>query len=163
MLAPAFSFANLVEALILIPASTFTLNKLYQGSKSNFAYLIITFTLANGICRLAYFFLYLYPNQKVQLPNGYATTINDYFFWLLSLQSWIFGIKYLWSGILCSDESTCLFLDCVKWLGWTGSLCYVIFMITCWCIAMATFPGYNDFAKFKEWYHNTFYPVTYWS
>jgi hypothetical protein len=53
MLHPIYTFACLTEALILFPASTLTLKKLYKGSKSNFAYLLTTFTFADVLCRLA--------------------------------------------------------------------------------------------------------------
>ena len=55
MYKPAYSYANLAEAAIIIPASTITLVKLYQSSKSHFAYLLIAFTLANGLSKLGVF------------------------------------------------------------------------------------------------------------
>jgi hypothetical protein len=67
-------------------------------------------------------------------------------------------MKYLWSGILCTTEKTFLSPDCVKYIGWTGGLCYAVIMITCWCILMGTFPGYSDTAKLTEWYDNTLLP-----
>ncbi len=62
MLYPATSFANLTEAVILFTASTFTLKKLYQGSKSNFAYLLTVFTFADAFNRLATFIIFKFPN-----------------------------------------------------------------------------------------------------
>ncbi len=159
MLYPAYSFFCLTEAIILFPASIFTFNKLCQGSKSHFAYLIIAFTLATGLCRLTYFIMYLFPIQKVQEPNGYVYITIYNFYLLLSLQPWIFGMKYLWSGVLCSLQATWLTLDWVKWMGWTGGLCYALFIITCWCVLMATFPGYSDLVKLQEWFENTFHPI----
>jgi hypothetical protein len=72
MLYPALSFANLAEAVILFPASSLTFIKLYQGSKSKFAYLLMAFAIANAFCRLAAFICNRFPNETVQLPNGYA-------------------------------------------------------------------------------------------
>ncbi len=66
MLYPAESFANLVEALILLPAAAFTFTKLYEGSKSKFAYLLTAFTLAFGLCRLAWFIINLIPNKTTK-------------------------------------------------------------------------------------------------
>jgi hypothetical protein len=55
MLYPAISFACLAEAVILFPASSFTFKKLYEGSKSDFAYLLTAFTFADAFGRLATF------------------------------------------------------------------------------------------------------------
>ena len=149
MIYPAYSFASLAEAVILLSASIFTFNRLYQGSKSKFAYLLVAFTFAYVINKIAHFISNLYPNETVQLSNGYAEITNIYFYFLLSLQSWIFGMKYLWSGTVCTLESTCLTLDCIKFIGWIGGLCFAIFMITCYSILMATFPGYTDIPKWE--------------
>ncbi len=163
MFGPALSFACLAESVVLFPTTSLTLKKLYQGSKSLFAYLLIAFTLGYGFSKLVYFINNLFPKGTVQEPTGYVFITNYYFYFLLSLQCWIFGNKYLWSGVLCSQEATCLSLNCVKWMGWTGGLCYALLMISCWCILMATFPGYIDLAKLQEWYFNTFSPISQWS
>jgi hypothetical protein len=55
MLDPVYSFACLAEVVTLFPASAFTFNKLSQGSKSHFAYLLIAFTLGYGLSRVANF------------------------------------------------------------------------------------------------------------
>ncbi len=72
MLNLAISYASLAEAAILFVASSFTLKKLYQGSKSNFAYLLTAFAFSYGICRLELFFVYIFPNKTVNEPNVYA-------------------------------------------------------------------------------------------
>jgi hypothetical protein len=48
-------------------------------------------------------------------------------------------------------------------MGWVGGSCYTSIMVTCWCILMATFPGYINLAKLQEWYDNTFNPIDEWS
>ncbi len=65
MLNPAYSYACLAEAVVLFPASSFTFNKLYFGSKSHFAYLLIAFTLGYGFSKLVYFIINLFPNETV--------------------------------------------------------------------------------------------------
>ncbi len=60
MLAPALSYSCLAEAVILFPVSTFTLKKIYDGSKSNFGYLLVAFTFADAINRLTTFLINLY-------------------------------------------------------------------------------------------------------
>ncbi len=62
MLYPAVSCANLTEAVILIVASLFTFKKLYQGSKSKFAYLLTAFAFADAFNRLAIFVALVFPN-----------------------------------------------------------------------------------------------------
>ena len=94
MYKPYLAFANLAEAVILLPAASMTLKKLYQGSKSSFAYLLIAITYACVVNSLTYFILYLFPNETVKVPNGYANLTIMYLYNFLSLQSWIFGIKY---------------------------------------------------------------------
>ncbi len=62
---PVISVVCLTEAVILFPASLFTFKKLYQGSKSNFAYLLTAFTFANALSRLATFIYNLFPNETL--------------------------------------------------------------------------------------------------
>ena len=148
MFYPGISFSRLAESVILFTASTFTFNTLYQGSKSNFGYILIAFTFLYGFSCLSFFIMFLFPNDKFyqlphfkKLPNGYAWLTNEYLYNLLSLQSWIFGLNYLQSGILCSHEATCISVDFLKCIGWAGGLCFTAIMIISWCILMTTFPG----------------------
>ncbi len=55
MLYPALSWACIAEAVILFPASIVTFKKLYNGSKSNFAYVLTAFVFADAFCRLSVF------------------------------------------------------------------------------------------------------------
>jgi hypothetical protein len=66
MLYPAYSFACLAEAVILFPASALILIKLYQGSKSKFAYLLMAFVFAYAFCRLVMFIYNQFPYETVQ-------------------------------------------------------------------------------------------------
>jgi hypothetical protein len=65
MLNPAISFASLSEAVLLLPASSLTFIKLYEGSKSKFAYLLMAFAISNAFCRLAAFIYNQFPNEIV--------------------------------------------------------------------------------------------------
>jgi hypothetical protein len=107
MLYIVVSFASLAEAVILFPASLFTFRNLYQGSKSTFAYILTAFTFADALSRLATFIYYFFPNLIVKVPDAYAYTIDTKHFFLLSLQPWIFGMRYWWCGLLCSIKVTC--------------------------------------------------------
>jgi hypothetical protein len=44
---------------------------------------------------------------------------------------------------------------------WVGGSCFAIFMVTCWCILMATFPGYSD-PKLQEWLESTYNLIYIW-
>ncbi len=46
---PAYSIACLTEAVILLIGSLFTFKKLYQGSKSKFAFLLTAFVFTDAI------------------------------------------------------------------------------------------------------------------
>jgi hypothetical protein len=65
MLNPVYSFTCLAEAVILFSASLHTLKKLYQGSKSKFAYLLTAFAFAYAFCSLAEFIMYIFPDETV--------------------------------------------------------------------------------------------------
>ncbi len=57
------SYACLVAATILFPASTFTFKKIWRGSKSHFAYLLVAFTFAAALNNLTWFFMDMFPNE----------------------------------------------------------------------------------------------------
>lgn len=48
-----YSYLCLSVALILLSISTTTLTKIYKGSKSSFAYILLTFTFLYGLEYLA--------------------------------------------------------------------------------------------------------------
>ncbi len=70
-------------------------------------------------------------------------------------------MKYLYCGTLCSESANCFSENTIKWIGWTGGLGYFIFMIAGWCIMMATFPGYEDETKNREWETKIYFPIYY--
>ncbi len=100
-----YSYLCLSVALILLSISTTTLTKIFKGSKSSFAYILLTFTFLYG---LEYLACYLeqeftktieYDGVPIQVINLNARSIIDYFLYVLSIQNWIFAIKYLDSAI----------------------------------------------------------------
>jgi hypothetical protein len=76
MILPAVSYLCLAEALILFPVSTLTIKKIYNGSKSYFGYLLIAFTFADAINRVATFLINCFPNKRSLRPNQYAGLTN---------------------------------------------------------------------------------------
>jgi hypothetical protein len=55
MIKLAYSYACLGVAIIVFPAAIITLKKLYEGSKSHFAYILISFTFAYAVNKFAVF------------------------------------------------------------------------------------------------------------
>jgi hypothetical protein len=49
MIVPVASYTYLTSAAILLPLSTASLFKIFKGSKSHFAYLLLSFTFADAL------------------------------------------------------------------------------------------------------------------
>ena len=98
----------------MMSASAYVIYKVYKGSKSQFAYVLMAFTFLDGAQNFAYFFISVYRNpvdvgeQTFHGVNIYAFETAIYCFYLVSLQSWIFGMKYLESAMLCSLTPPCV-------------------------------------------------------
>ena len=64
--------------VILISASWYMFFKIYKGSKSKFAFTLMTFTMIDGIVNFAFFFISIYrhpiivDNQTLPYENFYA-------------------------------------------------------------------------------------------
>ncbi len=78
MLLSALNYTNLTSGLFLISASAYVIYKVYKGSKSQFAYVILTFTFLDGALNFAEFFISLnmHPihvgDQTLYVANIYA-------------------------------------------------------------------------------------------
>jgi hypothetical protein len=66
------------------------------------------FTMANGVSSILNFIIYAYPvkyddgSTTLLMPSG-RLNLTEYWLYLnLSLQTWILGIKYLESAMICS-------------------------------------------------------------
>jgi hypothetical protein len=53
MIVPAASYTYLASAIILLPLSIISLLKIYKGSKSHFAYILLAFTFADALIDFA--------------------------------------------------------------------------------------------------------------
>lgn len=130
---------------------------MYKGSKSQFGYLLMSFTFASSIQHLTMFLIFLYPvqvtieNTTKYLPNEYVAITNNCLYWLLQLQPWIFAMKYIYSGSQCSLEPTILSLSGIKYMNWGGVILYAGCMIVFWCIEMATWSGYTEIPNHFKW------------
>jgi hypothetical protein len=101
-------YTFLVSGVFMMSASAYVIYKVYKGSKSQFAYVLMAFTFVDGAINFAFLFVYVYVHPVLvggnvnHVVNMYAFQTTSYCYYLESLQSWIFGMKYLESAMLCS-------------------------------------------------------------
>ncbi len=60
MLYPTMSYTCLASGVFMVSASAYVIYKVYKGSKSQFAYVIMAFTFLDGSQNFAFFFIYSY-------------------------------------------------------------------------------------------------------
>jgi hypothetical protein len=110
----AMSYTCLASGVIMMSASTFVMYRVYKGSKSVFAYSLMAFTFLDGAQFFACYFISLNAHpiyadgQTFQVVNFHASQTQVYCYTLISLQSWIFGMKYLESAMLYSLTPPCV-------------------------------------------------------
>ena len=155
-----YSYSLLVSGLVLVVAACYTLRKIYYGSKSTFAFGIISFTAFLGLIQLTHFVLNLI--MKKQLTNEGAKTFCIYkilsqptseekqvfkayeyvnsLYYLMALQPWVFAMRYLESTINMQTQRRC-----VKVL--IGLLRWTIIVVYCYIIvsALCKMIYYNEF------------------
>ncbi len=114
MFFPALTYTCLATGVLMMSASAYVIYKVYKGSKSQFAYVLMAFTFLDGAQNFAYFFisidrhLVLFGDQTLYVVNIYASQTINCCFLMVSLQTWIFGMKYLESAMLCSLSPPCV-------------------------------------------------------
>ena len=114
MFSPAMNYTYLGSGVFVMSVSAYVNYKVYKGSKSQFAYVLMAFTFLDGAQNFASFFIYVYMHpilvggQTFYGVNIYAYQTTNSCFYLVSLQSWIFGMKYLESAMLCSLTPPCV-------------------------------------------------------
>lgn len=92
MLFPFNAYTNLGCGVALIAALLYTVQLIRQGSKSDFAYILLTFTFLDAAQELACFFICAFPypvyigNSKYHAMNQYANLTANYCFYFVSLQ-----------------------------------------------------------------------------
>ncbi len=146
------NYTELASGVLMMSASTYVIYKVYKGSKSQFAYVLMAFTFLDGAENFASFFIskYRHPILVGDLTfhciNIYANQTETYCYYMVSLQSWIFGMKYLESAMLSSLTPPCIPSFKVKYINCTGILIYTIVMLAMFILSLITFPGYvnND-------------------
>ncbi len=151
MLNPAYTYTCLLSAVIMISTSIYVIYKIHKGSKSTFAYLLMAFTLLDGAQNFTLFFfsahrrsIYL-DGQTHYFINMYASQTATFCYYLVSLQSWIFGMKYLESAMFCSLTPPCITSLVIRYIKWAGISIYTFLMLAMFVWGLIIFPGYvND-------------------
>jgi hypothetical protein len=78
MFDPAMNYTCLASGVFMMSASAFVIYKVYKGSKSQFAYVLMAFTLLDGVQYFAIFFICFYRHpiyvggQTLYGVNNYA-------------------------------------------------------------------------------------------
>ncbi len=60
MFYPASAYTSLGSGLIMILTTSYSVKRICQGSKSQFAYILLTFTILYGTQDLANFFIFVF-------------------------------------------------------------------------------------------------------
>jgi hypothetical protein len=108
----------------------------------------MAFTFTDGVQNLAFFFisLYMHPIQfdgeTLLAVNIYANQTTNFCYYLVSLQSWIFGMRYLESAMFSSLTPACVAYQKVKYINWAGIFIYALSMLALYIWCLVTFPGY---------------------
>lgn len=159
LLVPILSCSNLASSVIMLGGAAFLVNKVYKGSKSRFAYWLIAFTFTDGLVNLAFFVedanpeTYLINNQTNYFLNFYAFATINYFYLQLSLQSWIFAMRYLESAVNSSFETGIanhLTHNRLQFIRWSVIILYELALTSAYLIVMISFPGYDNNGSLLE-------------
>lgn len=146
----AVCYTHLGAGLILIPVSVFVLLKIFKGSKSNFAYILIIFTLIDGVQKCAVYFVLAYRRQIynngqiIYVVNYYAFSATVYVATFVSLQLWIFAFQYLESASTLSLTTSYCSNRIIRIVFWVGVCVYTIVLLVTWIWKIVTFPGYQQ-------------------
>jgi hypothetical protein len=62
MVYPITNYTELASGVILMSASAYVIYKVYKGSKSQFSYVLMSFTFLDGAQYFAYFFISFFRN-----------------------------------------------------------------------------------------------------
>lgn len=157
---PYYEFTVFSTGLIMIVCAVFTCRKIYKGSQNTFAFTLIMFTLGYGVNAVADFFIHLFPftyvqdGETIHTPYIKPNATNFCFYYLLSLQSWIFLIKYLESSLIPISERN------IRIILWSVTITYSAAIISIYCIQIIQFPGFNkdgeDQSQFIAWHEGAY-------
>lgn len=146
---PLNDWTNLTIGLILLIASSATIAKINQGSKSAFAYTLMGFSFASAMISIIGFFTDAYRykivvNGKDYYVYHFNVFMTFYFaYYPLSLQGWFFAMKYLDSSVTGSlDSNPCLSQRFIRVTLWLVAASYSILIATVYLWTLISMPGF---------------------
>ena len=104
--------------ILLTFFSTCSLIKIKKGSKSVFAYILMSFTVVDGLHWIVFG---LYPDDEDSFIGFF---LNQYVFAMTLLQAWIFAVRYLESALKCTVDTPCISPRLLKLILWLGIAIY---------------------------------------
>lgn len=121
-------------SLVLLVAFIVTVRKVRNGSKSGFAYVLLLFTLGYSINYAVYY-------MTLTGSNYTSSEISDYFYFLLTVQVWVFSIKYFKSGQQSKQNGSSLTNRQWETLKYSVIVCYTICMFVLCSVDLISYPG----------------------
>jgi hypothetical protein len=159
MIHETYAIIHLVCGAIILAVALNTISRILNGSKTGFSLTLMAFTLGYALQFAALFFIYTFTVivDGNEMYNFYAFNICLYFYWFLSIQAWIFGIKYIESAINNSIKPF-LTQKQINFILWAGIAIYVAGLVFSAFTLFSDFPGY-DSADFTDWRNSTFLKI----
>ncbi len=123
MIEPVLTCISLINGILTFAIAICTTIMIYKGSKSKFAYIQLAFAFGFGLHFLSVAVYNYFPvkvtisDKNYFLPNFYAFWSASAFYFLLSLQQWLFSMKYLQIAFIvqCKPKLTDQHLKFIKW------------------------------------------------
>ena len=131
------AYLALSTGIILFLVAALTTFKVYNGSKSRFAYTLLMFTFGFALSKIIIFILNVYYDEvTIQTSNGgfytfklfkpYTVDVYNLFASLLFIQIWVFATKYFESYINSSPVQPCISNRGLKYLKWSVISLYAV-------------------------------------
>ena len=148
---PVTSWSGFGSFAVLFTVSLSCIIKVRRGSRSKFAYVLLSFVLVSAINDMTfaigdnYSWTVAYSqssDEQLNFIHFQISMFNNYLYDLLSLQTWIFAFQYLDSAYHGSLKNTCCSRRVVHIVKWVGIAVYVIGQTICLLIIIITFPSY---------------------
>jgi hypothetical protein len=124
---------SLIAGITLMTFPIIVCWKVHKGSNSFFAYTLMAFTFVDGLQYLANTII-LAKDLNIEI-NECANLIATYCFYLVSLQTWVFAMKYWDSATICSINPTYFTPKTIRVIKWTGIGAYTSVMLVL-CITL---------------------------
>lgn len=137
-----------VSSFVLFTAASYTIFKIYQTYKSNFAYIMVLFTFAYSIQYVLIIIFQMVTNNKTQPSNIYFYSCLNYIESFLALQSWIFSTRYLESVVNCSFDKPCISKQNLIKLTYSVIFGYIIFNVVFGIWQLVSCPGLDDYDEY---------------